>query len=90
MAPSPTPESGRERAPGDRLLRAGAIVTVVGLVFTVIAMVPLLVPSVTLPSALWFLAMLTGVGLAMVIAGLMTSALTRRRRVARNSRVPGS
>jgi VIT1/CCC1 family predicted Fe2+/Mn2+ transporter len=71
-------------------LRAGAIVTVVGLVFTVIAMVPLLVPSVTLPSALWFLAMLTGVGLAMVIAGLMTSAITRRRRVARNSRVPGS
>lgn len=67
-------------APGDRLLRAGAVVTVIGILCTLIALTPLVLPSVTLPSAWWFLSMLTGVGLAMVIAGLVVSARTRRRR----------
>lgn len=67
------------RAPGDRLLRAGAIVTAIGLVCTVIAMLPLVVPGLTLPPAWWFLSMLTGVGLAMVIIGLAVAARARRR-----------
>lgn len=71
MAPS--------RSPGDRLLRVGAVVTVVGLVCTVIAMLPLVVPSLELPSAWWFLSMITGVGLALVIAGLAVSARARGR-----------
>ena len=66
-------------APGDRLLRIGAIVTVIGLICTVIAMLPLVVPGLELPSAWWFLSMITGVGLALVIAGLAVSARTRRR-----------
>jgi uncharacterized membrane protein len=64
---------------GDRLLRIGAVVTILGLVFTVIAMLPLLFPSLSLPPALWFLAMITGVGLAMVIAGFAVNARSRRR-----------
>lgn len=67
------------RSPGDRLLRVGAVVTVIGLVCTVIAMLPLVVPSLELPSAWWFLSMITGVGLALVIAGLAVSARARRR-----------
>jgi len=55
-------------------------VTVIGILCTLIALTPLVLPSVTLPSAWWFLSMLTGVGLAMVIAGLVVSARTRRRR----------
>lgn len=67
------------REPGDRLMRAGVVVTVVGLVFTAVAMVPLVVPSVQLPPAMWFLAMLTGVGLLMVLGGLLWSARARGR-----------
>lgn len=68
-----------QRPPGDRLLRVGGVVTVIGLVCTVIAMLPLVVPGLTLPSQWWFLSMITGVGLALVILGLLISALSRRR-----------
>ena len=64
---------------GDRLLRIGAVVTVIGLICTVIAMLPLVVPGLELPSAWWFLSMITGVGLALVIIGLAVSARSRRR-----------
>jgi hypothetical protein len=67
------------RAPGDRLLRIGAVVTVIGLACTLVAMLPLVVPGLSLPSAWWFLSMITGVGLALVIAGLAVSARSRRR-----------
>ena len=64
---------------GDRLLRAGAVVTIIGLACTLVAMLPLLIPSLSLPSAMWVLAMITGIGLAMVIAGFAVSARSRRR-----------
>ncbi len=67
------------RTPGDRLLRIGGVVTVVGLICTVVAMLPLVFPGLALPSAWWFLSMITGVGLALVIAGLAVSARSRRR-----------
>jgi hypothetical protein len=69
------------RQPGDLLMRVGLVVTVAGLVFTLIAIIPLFVPSVSMPSALWFLAMLTGVGLALVLLGLWRSARARSRAV---------
>jgi VIT1/CCC1 family predicted Fe2+/Mn2+ transporter len=69
-----------ERSTGDRLLRIGAVVTVIGLVCTVIAMLPLVVPDLELPSVWWFLSMITGVGLALVILGLAISARSRHRR----------
>ena len=49
-----------------------------GLAFTLLAIVPLVVPSVSLPSAMWFLSMLTGVGLAIVFVGLVIAARGRR------------
>jgi hypothetical protein len=63
----------------DRVLRIGGVITVVGLLFTVIAMLPLLIPSLELPGAMWFLAMLTGVGLIVVFVGLAMGAHGRRR-----------
>ncbi len=55
-------EQGRpRRAPGDRIMRAGAVITVIGLICTLIAILPLVIPSLSLPSAWWFLSMLTGV-----------------------------
>lgn len=67
-------------APGDRLMRVGAIVTGVGIVCTVIAILPLVIPSLDLPSTWWFLSMLIGVGLALVIVGLLRSSRARRAR----------
>ena len=72
MAPTPTP--------ADRVLRIGGWITAAGLVFTLIACLPLLVPALELPSAMWFLAMLTGVGLVVVFVGLAMGSRARRRR----------
>jgi hypothetical protein len=63
----------------DRILRIGVIVTVVGLGFTLVAIIPLVLPDLDMPSALWFLAMLTGVGLAIVVVGLALQSRARRR-----------
>ena len=38
------------------------------------ALLPLLVPSLDLPPAMWFLSMLTGVGLVIVFVGLAMGA----------------
>jgi hypothetical protein len=64
----------------DRVLRAGAWLTAAGLVFTVIAILPLVIPGLDLPSAMWFLSMLTGVGLVVVFVGLAMGGRGRRSR----------
>jgi len=64
----------------DLVLRIGAGITVLGLVFTLIAITPLFFPSLQLPGALWFLSMLTGVGIIVICAGLVMSARSRRSR----------
>ncbi|MEI6361767.1 MAG: hypothetical protein WCP95_06505 [Actinomycetes bacterium] len=62
----------------DRVMRVGAAITALGLLFTLIAILPLFFPSLALPSALWFLSMLTGVGIVVICAGLVMSARSRR------------
>ena len=62
-----------------RVIRAGAILTILGLLATLIALL-LLVTDLELSSAWWFLSMITGVGLATVIAGLTMSARSRSSR----------
>lgn len=78
MADSRPP--GDPSSTADRILRIGGVVTAAGLVFTLIACLPLLVPSLELPSAMWFLAMLTGVGLVIVFVGLVLGSRERRAR----------
>lgn len=70
MSPDPT------RA--DRVLRIGGVITVVGLLCALVALLPLVVPSLDLPPVMWFLAMLTGVGLVVVFVGLAMGARQRR------------
>lgn len=65
-------------SPADRTLRIGAGVTAAGLVFLLIALVPLFAPSVEMPGVMWFLAMLVGVGLIIVFVGLAQQARQRR------------
>ena len=78
--PDAAPRADRSASPADRVLRAGAWITVAGLVFTLIALLPLVVPSLELPGAMWFLAMLTGVGLIVVFVGLVMGSRHRRHR----------
>jgi VIT1/CCC1 family predicted Fe2+/Mn2+ transporter len=68
---------------GDRVLRIGLVVTALGLVAAVIAMLPLIVPAIEPSGIWWFLAMITGVGLAIVIVGLIISARERSARIAK-------
>ena len=63
---------------GDRLLRAGLVITIIGLGCTLVAVTPLFLPEVRLSGVWWFLSMLTGVGLAVVIIGLLRSSRARR------------
>lgn len=75
-----------EPAPGDRLIRAGVVVTALGMALAVVAILPL-VTELSLPSTFWWLAMLTGVGLAMILAGLARNG-RRRSRSQRAARAP--
>ena len=64
-------------------MRIGGWTTAVGMALTLVAMVPLVVPTVSLPSAFWWLAMITGVGLVLLLAGLWQAARARGRRTTR-------
>ncbi len=70
--------TSHSRTLGETLLRAGLAITTFGLVCTLIAILPLFWPSLTMSGVWWFLAMLTGVGLIVIIAGLVTSGRDRR------------
>ncbi|HSO05247.1 MAG TPA: hypothetical protein VLQ92_12245 [Candidatus Limnocylindrales bacterium] len=64
--------------PGDRLIRAGSVVTAVGMLVTLVAMLPL-VTDLELPSAFWWLSMLVGVGMIMILVGLARNGRRRSR-----------
>ena len=69
------------RLPGDRMMRIGAWTTAVGMVLTLVALLPLVLPSLQLPPLFWWLAMITGVGLTLLIVGLWRAARARGRRI---------
>mgnify|MGYP003343584864 FL=1 len=60
----------------DMQLRAGGGLTVVGMILTLVAMSPAVLGG-HLASIWWALAMVTGVGLVVVISGLRRSASAR-------------
>jgi|GEM_PF-332702 len=74
-------------ARAQRVIKIGAILTVIGIVLSLIAILPL-VSDIELSSAWWFLSMTTGIGLATVIAGLTMSARSRSSRSSRSGSTP--
>ncbi len=66
------------RRPGDRLIRAGLVVTALGMLLSLVALLPL-VSDIELPSTFWWLAMLWGVGLGLILIGLLRSGRGRAR-----------
>ncbi|PZT69232.1 hypothetical protein DN402_19510 [Streptomyces sp. SW4] len=65
--------------PGDRLIRAGAIVFFLGAVATVVTVAPLFLGTTPFPTYMFGLSMLMGVGFAMAGAGVLRSAAAGRR-----------
>ncbi|MFG2194602.1 hypothetical protein [Streptomyces sp. NPDC048639] len=75
-----THETQRPAAgPGDRLVRIGVIVFVVGAVATMATVTPLFLGAEPLPSAAYFVSMLMGAGFAVAAAGVLRSVAAQRR-----------
>ncbi|MET9255716.1 hypothetical protein [Streptomyces sp. NPDC003717] len=69
--------------PGDRLIRAGAIVFFVGAVATLVTVAPLLLGTTPFPTFMFGLSMLMGVGFLIAGAGVLRSVAAGRRQAAR-------
>ncbi|MFH8368682.1 hypothetical protein [Streptomyces sp. NPDC018031] len=75
---SDTPRS-QDPAPGDGLVRLGAVVFMVGAVATMATVAPLLLGADPLPTAAYLVSMLMGVGFALAAAGMLRSIAAQRR-----------
>ena len=65
--------------PGDRLIRAGAIVFFLGALATLVTVAPLFLHAKPFPSYMFGLCMLMGVGFLVAGAGLLRSIAAGRR-----------
>ncbi|WP_377270681.1 hypothetical protein [Peterkaempfera sp. SMS 1(5)a] len=68
--------------PGDALVRAGAVVFIVGAVATVATFVPLFLDLTRLPTAAYWLSMLMPAGFLVALLGLLRAARAQRRHTA--------
>ncbi|MEU8944738.1 hypothetical protein [Streptomyces sp. NPDC048489] len=66
--------------PGDRLIRAGALVFFAGAVATLVTVTPLLLGTKPFPGYMFGLSMLMGVGFLIAGAGVFRSVAAGRRR----------
>ncbi|MEU2059609.1 hypothetical protein [Streptomyces sp. NPDC013455] len=66
-------------APGDRLIRAGAVVFFLGAVATLVTVAPLLLGWKPFPTYMFGLSMLMGVGFLVAGAGVLRSVAAGRR-----------
>lgn len=67
-------------APGDRLVRAGAVVFFIGAVATLVTVAPLFLGTTPFPTYMFGLSMLMAVGFLMAGAGVLRSVAAGRRR----------
>ncbi|MEV4950002.1 hypothetical protein [Streptomyces sp. NPDC053755] len=77
-----------DSAPGDGLVRAGAIVFVIGAVATLVTVAPLFLGTDPFPPVAYAVCMLMGVGFLVAGAGVLRSIAAQRRQ-ARGAAVPG-
>ncbi|QYX79245.1 hypothetical protein [Streptomyces akebiae] len=66
--------------PGDRLIRVGGIVFIVGAVATLVTVAPLFLGTTPFPTFMFVLSMLMGVGFLIAGAGVLQSVAAGRRR----------
>jgi hypothetical protein len=72
---SDAPRGGR---PGDRLVTWGAVAFTVGLLATLVTMVPFFVGSDPFPTPVYLVALLAPGGLALALTGLLRAARSHR------------
>ncbi|MEU2774220.1 hypothetical protein ABZ646_15070 [Streptomyces sp. NPDC007162] len=65
--------------PGDRLIRAGAVVFFIGTVATLVTVIPLFLGAKPFPTYMYLLSMLMGVGFLIAGAGVLRSIAAGRR-----------
>ncbi|MFG2872081.1 hypothetical protein EAO71_17270 [Streptomyces sp. ms191] len=86
---SETPSaSSDDTAPGDGLVRAGAIVFIIGAVATLVTVAPLFLGTDPFPPVAYAVCMLMGVGFLVAGAGVLRSIAAQRRQ-ARRAAAPG-
>ncbi|MEU1298859.1 hypothetical protein [Streptomyces shenzhenensis] len=73
-------------APGDGLIRAGAVVFFLGAVATLVTVAPLFLGAKPFPTYMFGLSMLMGVGFLVAGAGVLRSAAAGRRQARGASR----
>ncbi|MBD9700891.1 MULTISPECIES: hypothetical protein [Streptomyces] len=66
--------------PGDRLIRVGGIVFIIGAVATLVTVAPLLLGTTPFPTYMFVLSMLMGVGFLIAGAGVLQSVAAGRRK----------
>ncbi|MFJ6570046.1 hypothetical protein ACIQNU_21750 [Streptomyces sp. NPDC091292] len=71
-------------APGDGLIRIGALVFLLGAVATLTTVAPLFLGTKPFPTYMFGLSMLMGVGFALAGAGLLRGIVAQRREVAKS------
>jgi hypothetical protein len=67
--------------PGDRLVRIGAVLFIIGTIATLATITPLLIGTEALPTAVYLVSVLMPVGFAVAGTGLFKSARSQRRPV---------
>ncbi|MGW4160527.1 hypothetical protein [Streptomyces sp. NPDC004788] len=77
---APTSASTDEPAPGDGLVRAGAVLFIIGAVATLVTVAPLFLGSTPFPTVAYLVSMLMGVGFLVAAAGVLRSIAAQRRR----------
>ncbi|MDI9885971.1 hypothetical protein QMZ92_16685 [Streptomyces sp. HNM0645] len=65
--------------PGDGLVRAGAIVFIIGAVATLVTVAPLFLGTEPFPTAAYLVSMLMGVGFLIAGTGVLRSIAAQRR-----------
>jgi hypothetical protein len=75
-------------APGDRLVRTGAVVFFLGAVATLVTVAPLFLGTTPFPTYMFALSMLMGVGFLIAGAGVLRSVAAGRRQAREGSGSP--
>ncbi|KIF69340.1 membrane protein [Streptomyces sp. AcH 505] len=79
MTATPAPRTADEAAPGDGLVRIGAIVFIVGAVATLVTVAPLFLGTRPFPSVAYAICMLMAVGFVIAAVGILRTIGAQRR-----------
>lgn len=79
MTATPAPHAADEAGPGDGLVRAGAIVFIIGAAATLATVAPLFLGTDPFPTVAYLVSMLMGAGFLIAAAGVFRSVAAQRR-----------